>query len=146
MTDRWAVMADVTWTNWETFDELVVDFDNPVQPNTVLEFDWKDTFRVGVGVAFTPNSCWEFRAGVLFDEGPASTRTRTPRVPDADRFWVTAGVGYRINNRLRVDLSYAHIFGSDVDVRQTSPTAGTLRGTYEDSDADLFGLQVTLDF
>ncbi|MDJ0972994.1 MAG: outer membrane protein transport protein [Planctomycetota bacterium] len=146
VNNRWAVMGDVTWTNWETFDELVVDFANPVQPNTVLEFDWKDTFRVGVGVAFTPNSCWEFRAGVLFDEGPASTSNRTPRVPDADRLWVTAGVGYRINNRLRVDLSYAHIFGSEVDVRQTSPTAGTLRGTYEDSDANLFGLQVTVDF
>lgn len=143
---NWAVMADVTWTHWETLDELVVEFDNPVQPDSVLEFDWDNTWRVSVGVAWTPNNCWELRAGVLYDEGPASTRTRTPRVPDADRFWVTAGVGYRISNRLRIDASYAHIFGSDADIRQSDPQRGTLRGTYGDSDADLFGLQVTVDF
>lgn len=140
-----AVMADVTWTHWKTFDELVVDFDNPVQPNSVLDLDWKNTWRVGLGVAWTPYTQLELRAGVLFDEGPAPTKNRTPRVPDADRFWITAGVGYRFNKSMRVDLSYAYLRGGDAKVNQSSASAGSLVGEF-DSDGHILGLQLTFDF
>lgn len=140
-----AVMGDVTWTHWRTFDELIVEFDNPAQPDNVLDLDWRNTFRYSLGVAWTPNDRWEFRAGVLFDPTPVPTKNRTPRIPDADRFWVTLGAGFQVNRRMRIDLSYAHIFAGDADIRQVSATAGSLFGSY-DSSGDLVGLQLSIDF
>ena len=28
LTEKWAIMATVTWTDWSSFDELRVEFDN----------------------------------------------------------------------------------------------------------------------
>ena len=47
---------------------------------------------------------------------------RTPRLPDNDRFWITAGVSHEIWKGLKFDLSYAHIFvdRAPIDISATS--------------------------
>ena len=144
---RWSVMADVTWTNWSTLEALVVDFENPAEPNSVLPLDWKDTVRFGVGASFELNRCVTLRGGLMFDPAAVPTSTRTPRVPGNDRFWITAGVGYRVNPRLRLDVSYAHLFVPDTTIRQpaTPPARGSLVGSF-DSSVDILAVQLTLDF
>ncbi|MCP5070308.1 MAG: aromatic hydrocarbon degradation protein [bacterium] len=146
LNSRWSVMADVTWTNWSTLDALIVDFENPAEPDSVLPLDWKDTVRFGVGVSFEVNRCVTLRGGLMFDPRAVPTSTRTPRVPGNDRFWVTAGAGYRVNKRLRLDFSYAHLFVPDSAIRQpaTPPARGSLVGEF-DSSVDILAVQLTLD-
>ena len=70
---------------------------------------------------------------------------RTPRIPDADRIWLTFGVGYRPTTRLRVDLSYGHIFSPRVSTRNQDPVTGaTLVGNFR-TFGDIFAFQVTYD-
>jgi long-chain fatty acid transport protein len=121
ITDQFAVMAEAQWTGWSTFDDLVIEFDNPAQPDNVTEFDWHDAWFFALGATYRPTERWTIRVGGAFDQTPTRNRYRTPRIPDADRWWFAAGVGWQINDRISFDLAYTHVLFDQADLR--------LRGT-----------------
>ncbi len=144
-----AVMADITWTNWSTVDELRIRFDNPAESDAVTTLHWKDTFRYSIGAVYMPGA-WAFRAGAAYDESPVSDAALlTPRVPDNDRIWLAAGVGYKISDKISVDAGYAHLFVKNPEIRKTvtgeNQFRGGLSGSYENS-ADVIGAEITWMF
>ncbi len=144
--EEWAILADVTWTGWSSFDELKTTFDNPAQPDSVQVEDWNDVWRFSVGTTYRPTPQWALRFGVAYDQSPIDDPYRTPRIPTNDRIWVAFGVGYAINADMVLDLSYMHVFIDDGEVNQTVATGQTLRGDFENSSADVLALQITLSF
>jgi long-chain fatty acid transport protein len=152
VTDEWAVMGQVEWWNWSNFDELRVKFDNASQPDSVTEENWDDTWFVGVGTTYRPKRVegLTVRLGFAFDESPVPEKTRTPRIPDEDRYWISAGIGYTPLPWLTVDLGYTHIFmpDADIDLKATDPgnaARGDLSGEYE-SRIDIIAFQATARF
>ncbi|MDI5890105.1 OmpP1/FadL family transporter [Halomonas rhizosphaerae] len=150
LTDRLALMANAEWTEWSSFDELVVEFeDGSSNPTTE---NWDDTwaFSVGANYALTPQ--WLLRAGLGVDESPIpSAEYRTPRVPDADRQWATFGATWMPSPELGITAGYMHVFADDGDIDQQATATnenasrGNLSGTYEVS-ADVFALSVDYRF
>ena len=141
----WAILGDVTWTGWSTFDELRIRYQNPAEPDSVTPWDWDDTWRVALGVNFQPSWRWTFRVGAAWDQEPVPDETRTPRIPGNDRLWLACGVGFRLSPCWSVDLSYAHIFVDDGPIDLSSPAGGHLVGQVESS-VEVFGVQLNLDF
>jgi long-chain fatty acid transport protein len=150
LSERFSILGSVRWTNWSRFDELRIEFDGPF-PDDVTPEQWDDSVTASVGGAYSLASGWVLRAGVAFDESPVpSDDLRTPRIPDSDRIWLTLGATYQARANVSIDFGYAHLFGDDPSMvstinlvsRAPGAFADTLRGTYEDSDADLFGVQV----
>jgi long-chain fatty acid transport protein len=41
---------------------------------------------------------------------------RTPRLPDNDRYWLSAGLTYNVTKSLSFDLAYSHLFVKDTQV------------------------------
>jgi long-chain fatty acid transport protein len=115
--DRFAVMAEAQWTGWSTFDDLVIEFDNPAQPDNVTQFEWDDAWFFAVGGTWKPTERLTFRVGAAYDETPTRNRYRTPRIPDSDRYWLAAGIGWQVTNQLSFDLAYTHVFFDDARVR-----------------------------
>ncbi|HLK10638.1 MAG TPA: outer membrane protein transport protein [Candidatus Binatia bacterium] len=148
LTPHWALLSDITWTHWSRFQSLVFRFDNPKQPPIVQPENWNDAFRYAVGVRWTPRTPWEFRLGTAYDETPVpDAQNRTPRIPDSDRIWLAAGVGFRPFTNLRFDVGYAHLFAPDVASNNRDPVTGhVLRGDYTNLSADIVGVQLTYDF
>lgn len=146
VTDNLHFLADVTWTHWSLFNQLVFNFQNPKQPQVVEPEDWNNSTRYSMGLAYVLNQIWSFRSGFAYDESPVPSPVRlTPRIPDSDRYWLTVGLGIRPTSRIRVDLSYAHIFSPQVSTRNPDPiTHARLVGNF-DSNADLFAFQLTYD-
>ncbi|SEL38066.1 OmpP1/FadL family transporter [Halomonas daqiaonensis] len=150
VTDQLALMANAEWTEWSSFDELVVEFeDGSSNPTTE---NWNDTwaFSMGANYALTPQ--WLLRAGLGVDESPVpSAEYRTPRVPDADRQWATLGATWMPSPELGITAGYMHVFADDGDIdQQAAPgneneTKGNLSGTYEVA-ADVFALSVDYRF
>ena len=139
------LLLDATWTDWSTFKELRIDFDNPVQPDGVTEENWEDNWRFSFGANIRPNPKLVVRAGVAVDYTPIpSPQFRTPRIPGNDRVWASLGAGYDITPNVHADLGYAHLFISDTDIDHAS-SSGTLRGTYE-ADVNIFSAGLTLTF
>jgi long-chain fatty acid transport protein len=148
--DRWSVVADAAWTRWSRIDELRVRFDNPNQPDSVTDSDWRDTWFFAAGVTYRPAEPWALRFGAAYDESPVPNRTRTPRVPDNDRYWLTVGASYRPSTHVDLSVGYAHIFGNDASVNLAADDPGNLsRGDLSgdvDASVDIVGVQVRLTF
>lgn len=145
LNPSWAVMADVTWTNWSRFDELRVQFANPNQPDAVTPQNWDDSYRYSVGATYQHNDAWKFRAGVAYDESPVPDEFRTPRIPDEDRIWLSFGAQYRLCPTCALDFGYTHIFVDDPELDLTSLSAGNLRGDY-DSSVNILSVQYSHGF
>ncbi|MHC4937963.1 MAG: outer membrane protein transport protein [Planctomycetota bacterium] len=95
---QWAVAWDFAWTNWSTVDIVKIEYANPNQPTTELDFKWDASVRVAGGVFFTPIEQWTFKLGLAWDQSPIPDETRGPRLPGNDRLWLAAGFTYRIND------------------------------------------------
>jgi long-chain fatty acid transport protein len=150
LTPRWAVMGEVAWTEWSTFKELRIRFDNPAQPDNFTEEDWRDTFFVALGTTYRPTDEVTLRGGIAFDQTPVEDEHRTPLIPDADRYWLSFGVGWQPLHWLGVDAGYTHIFvdSADVDLNATDP-GSTFRGSLDasyDTRIDIFTVSGKISF
>ena len=143
INSQWSVMADATWTGWDTFEELRIQYDSS-QPDTVIDQNWDDVWRYSVGVDYRYSSTWTFRAGTAFDESPIPDSNRTARIPGEDRIWASVGFGYQVTPTIGIDVGYSHLFIDDPELNENTPTAGTLTGEYE-ADVDILSAQLVWD-
>ena len=150
---RWDVLADASWTQWSSLKSL------DIMRNTgaLLEatpFEWRDTWRVGVGFNYRPSDAWTVRAGVAYDQTPTSNTYRTPRLPDESRTWLAVGGQYKVSKAGAIDFGYAHLFVKDPSVAMTGLPAisaaaalgrGNLVGNYS-SKIDIVSIQYRHSF
>jgi len=138
--DDFALMADASRTGWSSLRNVTINFANPRQGATVEEFNWDDTMFYSLGGEWAMSDRFTFRAGVAFDETPTNDVTRTPRLPDADRKWLSAGVTWNASEHLSIDAGYTHIMVDDPTVNNVRSSSGsTLSGSF-DAQANLFGV------
>jgi len=133
LDDRISFGVDVGMTHWSSFDKLVVNYANPAQPSSVSIFDWKDSWFTSIGGDYRLDETWTLRAGVAYDETPTKDATRTPRVPDGSRVWLSFGIGYKASDDLKFEAGVAHLWVDDGDINHTSATFSTLTGSNESS-------------
>ncbi|HNX04302.1 MAG TPA: outer membrane protein transport protein [Opitutales bacterium] len=136
LTDKIDLMADVTWTDWSTFYSLDLNFENALTESVAGKAqieNWRDTIRYSAGMTYKLSDTLKLRGGLCFD--PAAVRGaefRTPRIPDAKRFWVSTGLNWKLSDKASMDFAYVHIFVDDPDVDNSTHTAGQhLVGTIE---------------
>ena len=140
------LMGDVTWTRWNRFDELIINFDGG-HPQNVTPENWDNSIRLAGGATYAYNNHWTLRGGLAWDEEPIPDAThRTPRIPGDDRFWVAVGASYQRSDKLSFDIGYTHLFVGDVPINNTEVNTGhVLIGEY-DADVNIFSAQVNYRF
>ncbi len=150
LTDKWAILADVTWTEWSELEELRIEFDSGAA-DSVTTFDWDDALRYSVGAIYKFSAQWTFRGGVALDQTPVPGRKdRGVRIPDDDRLWLSVGTSYEFLTGLGVDFAYSYInqFG-DAKIEKTAAGEDTFRGALNgdfEGGAHIIGLQVSYKF
>ncbi|MDH5407437.1 MAG: outer membrane protein transport protein [Gammaproteobacteria bacterium] len=146
LNDSWEIMADYTVTEWSSLPELRISFPSVNTPDSVEELEWEDASRISVGGTYRMNDKMKLRFGYAMDESPVPSAERaSPRVPDADRTWLTVGLGYTISKETSVDVGYAMISVDDVEINRTNGTNATLRGSYE-SEVSILSAQLNWNF
>jgi long-chain fatty acid transport protein len=145
------LLGGVEWTNWSRFRDLVATFNNGL-PASVTEERWRDSWFFSLGAEYQVNERLALRGGVAYDQSPVRTATRTPRVPDGDRYWLSAGLSYRVLQNVTLSAAYSHIFVDDTRLALAAggPTSsnflrGNLTGTYSNQ-VDIVSLQVRMTF
>lgn len=150
LTPELTALAELQWTGWSSFESLVIRFDNPAQANDVTEERWQDSWFAALGLSYRPTTDWTLRAGVAYDESPVPDDTRTPRIPDADRTWLSLGAGFDPASWLHLDASYAHLFMPAERIRLSANDRGsTFRGNLNartDTSVHVFALGGTVRF
>jgi long-chain fatty acid transport protein len=145
--DKASLMVDVGWTGWSSVQELRILRTSGATLSLTPE-QWKDTWRFAVGGDYQLNPAWTLRAGVARDQSPVPDSTRTPRLPDEDRTWITLGATWNAGNNLKVDVGYAHLFVKDASLNETAgnPLAYGLLNGSQDTKIDIISAQATLKF
>ena len=143
-------MAEAQWTDWSVFDQLTIKFDNPAQPDSATEEEWRDTWFLALGTTYQATDELTLRAGVAYDQSPVRNAYRTPRIPDNDRYWLSLGAGWQPTPWLDLDgaFTYIQIDDSNVDLA-ASGTGNAARGNLTaeyDSYIILLGLSARLRF
>lgn len=133
LSPRLALMTDVTWTGWHSFETLRIDLANPLQPDIVQEEDWRDTFRYALGLHYAPADEWLLRAGIAYDETPVQDGLRNPGIPGHDRLILGLGAGHRLSDAITLDVAYVYAREQGASVNQFRPASGTVRGEYHNS-------------
>lgn len=152
MGDRWEVLADLTWTGWSSIKSLPVSRSSDGAQVNSLSYNFRNTWRGGLGANFILADAWKLRFGVAYDQTPVQNDAdRTMTLPDSDRTWLAVGARYALSKTTSLDVGYAHIFFKDASTARPvlNPTNGatlqTVRGNF-DTSADQLSLQLNYRF
>ncbi len=149
INDKWAVMAEyqrVFWSSFENLDIVGDKYNNNGLVSRTKE-NWRDTNFFAVGASYQIDDQWKLRLGLAKDEGAARKSQRTPRIPDSDRTWYSAGLTYEYNDKLTFDFAYTYIQAKDaaMDTALTGNGGRHVTADYKNS-VKLWGLSLNYKF
>jgi long-chain fatty acid transport protein len=108
---QFAIMGDINWTRWSRLQRVPIDFANPGTPATVLNINYEDTVRYAVGLEWYATDRLTLRTGFAYDETPIrSAEFRSPRIPNNNFYFLSAGLRWSPRDWMDIDVGYAHIF------------------------------------
>lgn len=149
--------ASIRRTQWQNFNEFTLTSSSPLGYHTSY-YKWENTWTVALGVDWYYNDSWTWRAGVSYDESPVpGSAYRTVRIPDNDRYWISAGFTYKINKNVKMDVGYAHLYLPTYKARNGASSTAlppAMGGGYTekyvdakyDVNAEILGVQFQYDF
>ena len=169
---KWNLFADATWTRHSRFNQAILQYENmkTVLPaangdksnKTVLNPNWKDTWKFGVGASYQITEPMQLRFGLAYDQSPVrSSEYRMSTLPDNDRIWFSVGGKYDINKHHSVNVAYSYIYIKDADAQvngygtdknawgagsSASVSSKTNGSAKFDSNAHILGVQYTYKF
>lgn len=113
---KWKLFGDVAWTRHSRFDRANLKFGNTkvvaggTSNETILNPNWRDTYKVGIGAAYQYSEPLQLRFGVAFDQSPVrSAEYRLSTMPDANRLWFSVGAKYDITPKHTVNAAFSHL-------------------------------------
>ena len=131
---HFAIMGDLAWTHWSRLQTVPIVFQNATTPTTVLNIDYDDAFRYAVGFEWYASDKLTLRLGFAYDETPIKgPELRTPRIPDNDRYFLSAGFKWAVMHCLDFDLGYSHLFVNEPKVDLLDDQGHRLRGSFDAS-------------
>ena len=122
-----------TWTRWSSFRDLGIHLPQPIGKSTSHKH-WKDAWRLGFGIEYSPLDWLTLRAGYVFDQSPMPTGSNQDYlVPTNDRDIWSFGLGFTWDN-WGLDLTYA-LIDAKGRVYHANDDTGVLRSRTHASNA-----------
>lgn len=151
---KFAAMAEVEWTHWSRLKQVTFNYNSIAMPG-IQTFNFRNTWRAGLGMDFKPSPRFNIKIGGAYDQSPATNETRTAMIPDADRYLLAIGAKFAFNPWVIMTAGYAHAFYLNTNISQTgtnnafnpSPNVAnlsTLNAQVKNS-ADIVGLQLAVN-
>lgn len=118
---QWSLMASADWTGWYAMKDISAVATSKAQGTDYTSMNWKPSYFGSLGVEYRPDTDWTLRFGSAYDGTPTHTETRIPGIPDSSRVWLTAGLGYRWNEHLDLNLAYCRMLNgqANIDLKAT---------------------------
>lgn len=147
--DKLTIEADAIFTQWSSFDELKIEFDDNILKGTPLPpvtssskaKDWRNTWRLSLGVEYNATDWLDLRAGYSWDQSPLQDYTMDALIPAHDRHIFNLGAGLHMDD-WRVDLAYTYLMANDME----GHTVDDIPVKYENADAHMFAVSVGYEF
>jgi len=107
---------DLNMTGWSSYDTLAFDFKNDETPDSKQIQDWDDVITHRLGFDFTYLEKYSIRVGLYQDNTPMKNNLVSPHLPGVTQVAYTAGLGYRVSDKVSIDFSYIRQSASRDDV------------------------------
>ncbi|NNC85366.1 MAG: hypothetical protein HKN75_04735 [Bacteroidia bacterium] len=135
-------MVEANITQWSSYDSLIFDFgaDSPYTSRQGRKYE--DVVAVRAGVQYAQSEKLDLRVGFAYDQSPAPDGYVGPELPDANKFLITLGGTYDINEKFNVDLSYIY---ENAEERTGTQDESGFTGTYK-TILNGFGVGVNYNF
>jgi long-chain fatty acid transport protein len=147
-SDKLTLAFDINRTFWDVYDELVIEFDNGLDPS-VNPRNYKDASIYRFGAQYRYDEKWTLRGGIYFDESPVPDGAFAPETPRNDSIGYTAGATYRASKNLEFDVSLLILTFDQIDNSYDFYEEGgktiPFGGTY-DSAANSIGFGLTYKY
>jgi long-chain fatty acid transport protein len=141
---QWQLLADAQLSQWSQYDSLIIKSG----PVTLVDSrqNLKDAWRYALGTIYQMNDQWKIRTGLALDTSAVSSpEGRSPRTPDSDRLWYSAGFGYQWKKNLRLDTGFTYIQAEKAKVNYTTDGSAFLKGEF-DNHVWIASAQLVWDF
>lgn len=141
VSDRWEAMGDLSYTRWNSIDQLrVVDRNTGLQFGNAEVLNYDNAWRIAWGAAYKLNDTSKLKFGLAYDRTPVNDRNRSVRAPDNNRLWLSMGGQWKMGRASMLDLGYSYQYMKDSKIGQ-----GNAVGKYHNS-AHVLGLQYSIGY
>lgn len=115
------IELNIVWTGWSTIKNYTGVFETGslfgIQ-KVIFAKNWHDAISIRVGGDYGITEKIILRAGYFYDQKAAPIETIDASSIDLDGHGITAGLSYNLS-KYTLNLSYAHIFMPDVNVKES---------------------------
>lgn len=138
VSPSWAVMGTVTYTQWNTFKNLVLDgvagvvnSPNPfelISPSNDIEVSipehYRNSWNASVGADYYATETITIRSGLGYDQTPVRNGYRNIQLPDGDRYAIALGGHFKATQNIGMDVGWSHIFLRNVNLNPPAQVNG----------------------
>jgi long-chain fatty acid transport protein len=120
---------DASMIGWKTFDTLSFDYAQNTSdlPDTKLSRNYKNTSSWRLGAQYSLSNKFDARFGIKYLISPVKDGYVSPEVPDATHVNYSVGLGYKLNSRLAVDVSFTFQNMERTDTNFETQLSGTYK-------------------
>lgn len=126
VSDKFILLAELGWADWSSMKSSVVVIDGF---SVATSLDWRDTYRVGLGLQYKVNPLLTLQAGASYDSSPTDASHRTPDLPVDKQIRGGLGATLQVNPAVDLGFSYEYINFGRAPIDTTS-FVGRLQGSY----------------
>jgi long-chain fatty acid transport protein len=144
-TPDFSLSADMQFTHWSVFDQVVIESGNRPLVN---EERFRDAWMLALGGIYRLDQDWSLMGGIAWDQTPVTDQFRAVSLPDSTRHLVGVGAKYRLSDAITIAAGYQHSFAfahpsmdKSANATDSLTHAVVLHGNY-DVNFDLFALSV----
>jgi len=139
-TPKWNIEFDADYTDWSSFGTATIhqsSTSSGVATNIPVILNWQASWMYELGVTRYFDSGWHASAGFVYNENSVPNAYYTPLVADMDRYFLSAGAGYK-GKHFNFDIAYQFGYGPTHTVTGSQPsstpalsTGQTANGNYD---------------
>jgi long-chain fatty acid transport protein len=125
----WTLAVDINYVDWTPYTSLDFTYSTTTAAlqNTRSPRNYRDGFAFRGGAEYKATTKTALRFGGGYGISPVQDGYVTPEAPDANRYYVTGGLGYKVGSHLDLDLSFEY---EHVNARTQTNIESNLAGTF----------------
>jgi long-chain fatty acid transport protein len=151
LNEKWALMANVGWQNWQQFGKVDVAVDSSTglianAAPTTIALHYQDTWHGALGAQFKVSEAWRLSAGVAYDSSAVSDANRTLSLPMGQAYRAGLGAEWQVSKAMNLGAAYEFLWAGDMPVTQSSAYRGTVAGAFDNAWFSFFTVNLTYRF
>ncbi len=140
LNNQFALLATADWEDWGGSLDTI-----PISVNaggTDIPTNWKDTYKLAVGLHYRPSQPWLLMTGFAYDTSPVDAKDRTADLPVDRQLRYAVGAQYQWSERLNLGGNFEYIDLGDAKINNDR----TLKGDYRRNEVFFVSLNANWKF